>query len=218
VDRQYRWPVIALNAHDLIQAEHKFGAAFQFTPWALPVYSANKAFGSSDSSEGWVSRWIVVPFPNTFTGTEDRGLDNLLHTDSELRGITCKGIAGLPELIKRGRFQEPKSVQQAKTEFVAASDAVRSFITEYTTPDAEGFELRTELYQRYRVVVFSHGWKTLSAREFYQRVGQISGIVATHRDGYHGFKGIELKTDESAGSSAGLFEEPDAKKRAGTDA
>ena len=65
----------AITGGDTIQAEHKYGAAFDFSPWALPFYSTNKAFGSADSSEGWVARWVVVPFPTSFMGREDRTLD-----------------------------------------------------------------------------------------------------------------------------------------------
>ena len=41
-----------ITGHDGIQGEYKYGASFEFDPWALPFYSANKAFGSPDSSRG----------------------------------------------------------------------------------------------------------------------------------------------------------------------
>ena len=65
----------AITGGDTVQAETKYGKPFDFTPWALPIYSANKPFGSADSSEGWHARWVVVPFPNSFLGCEDRTLD-----------------------------------------------------------------------------------------------------------------------------------------------
>ena len=42
----------AITGGDSVQGEYKYGAAFDFTPWALPFYSVNKPFGSADSSEG----------------------------------------------------------------------------------------------------------------------------------------------------------------------
>ena len=36
----------AITGGDAIQGEYKYGAVFDFQPWALPFYSANKAFGS----------------------------------------------------------------------------------------------------------------------------------------------------------------------------
>ena len=47
-------------------------------------------------------RWVVVPFPNSFTGREDRDLDAELQTDAELRGVMARGIAALPALMARG--------------------------------------------------------------------------------------------------------------------
>ena len=48
------------------------------------------------------------------------------------------------------------------------------------------------LYHAYRQHTVIDGSKTLSAREFYQRIEQISGIVAAIRDRQHGFKGTQL--------------------------
>lgn len=196
----------AITGGDLIQGEYKHGAVFEFTPWALPIYSANKAFGSADSSEGWVSRWIVLPFPNTFSGTEDRGLDAALQSDSELQGIMAKGIAKLPELMRRGRFSQPRSLQEAKREFVTASDALRSYLDEHYEFGPDHWEPRTPMYLHYRRQTMSDGSKQLGKREFYQRVEQVAGIVPRkHPDGTRGYAGIRL-TAVSTAQTAGWDE------------
>ena len=102
----------AITGGDTVQAEYKYGAAFDFAPWALPFYSINKAFGSAHSSEGWVARWVVVPFPTSFIGCEDRTLDARLQSAAELRGIPRRGIEALPALMERGRFTEPESLRE----------------------------------------------------------------------------------------------------------
>jgi putative DNA primase/helicase len=195
----------AITGGDLIQGEFKYGAAFDFTPWALPIYSANKAFGSSDSSEGWWSRWVVVPFPNVFTGTENRQLDTWLQTDAELRGVMRKGIAALPALMARGRFVEPESMNEAKETFIAASDAVRAWIAEQCTLESDAWEPRTKLYDAYayRWQTAPDGSKTLSAREFYNRVEQIGGIVPATRKGIRGYKGIRLGAEAASQPAPG---------------
>jgi P4 family phage/plasmid primase-like protien len=116
----------AITGGDTVQAEHKYGAVFDFTPWALPIYSANKPFGSADSSEGWHARWVVVPFPNSFLHAEDRNLDAKLQTEAELRGVMARGIRALPALMTRGWLPEPESVTEAKEAFIVASDAIRA--------------------------------------------------------------------------------------------
>ena len=139
----------AITGGDTIQGEYKYGAAFDFTPWALPFYSVNKAFGSADSSEGWVKRWCVVPFPNCFSGKEDRGLDEKLSSESELRGILRRGVEALPALMARGRFIEPRSLIDAKAAFITASDAVRAWVDEHCVIESGAWIPRNDLYRKY---------------------------------------------------------------------
>ena len=196
----------AITGGDTIQGEHKYGAVFDFQPWALPVYSTNKAFGSADSSEGWVARWVVVPFPQSFIGREDRNLDARLHTDAELRGILRRAVEALPALMRRGRLPEPASVRAAKSAFVTASDAVRSWLDERCVLDPDQWTPRTHLYQDYRGHTSSDGGKQLSAREFYNRIEQVNGIWAAGRNGVRGFSGVRLL---GSGEAAGVAEVAD---------
>jgi putative DNA primase/helicase len=183
----------AITGGDQIQAEHKYGQPFDFTPWALPIYSANKPFGSADSSEGWHARWVIVPFPNTFLDEPDRGLDAVLCSEPELQGVMRRGIEALPRLMARGHLQAPASVADAKRKFIAASDAVRAWIDDSCdTTDPSAWSARANLYSAYRTHTFTDGSKTLSAREFYSRVAQIGGITP-RKNNVDGFTGIKLK-------------------------
>lgn len=184
----------SITGADEISGEHKYGASFDFRPWALPFYSANKAFGSPDSSEGWVARWVVVPFPTNFVGREDRGLDARLQTPAELRGILARGIKALPALMKRGRLPEPDSMREAKARFVTSSDVVRSWLDDQCALDIDAWTPRTDLYRAYRGHTASDGSKQLSGREFYNRIGQVNGIWEAGRQGTRGFKGVRLKS------------------------
>ncbi len=183
-----------ITGGDAIQAEHKYGAAFDFTPWATPIYSANKAFGSSDSSVGWTSRWVVIPFPNDFTNRPDRDLDAKLQAAGELRGILAKAVTRLPALMAAGKLPEPASIAQAKETFIRESDSIRSWIDENWVMESDAWIDRKMLYDAYRDSVDGTGAKLLSAREFYNRVSQMGGITERKRHGDRGFLGIRRKT------------------------
>lgn len=183
-----------ITGHDALQGEYKYGGTFNFSPWALPFYSANKAFGSPDSSEGWVARWVVVPFPHSFLGREDRTLDTRLTSESELRGILVKGVEALPALMARGNFTEPQSLADAKTAFVVASDAVRAWLDEHCVIEPGNWIPRTDLYKKYRWDSSLDGAKQLGAREFYNRVEQVGGVVTAIRKGTRGFGGVRMKS------------------------
>jgi P4 family phage/plasmid primase-like protien len=107
----------AITGQDQISAEHKGRDRFDFTPWAVPVFSANKIPASSDVTVGYLSRWLVVPFPNDFTGREDRTLDRRLQAKAELQGIAVKAMPALRRLMARGDFDLPESGRQARDEF-----------------------------------------------------------------------------------------------------
>ena len=181
----------AITGGDQIQGEHKYGAAFEFTPWALPIYSTNRAFGSSDSSEGWVARWVVVPFPAEFLGREDRNLDARLHTDSELAGIVRRGLAALPVLMARGRLPEPASVLAAKQQFVDASDTVRAWLAStYRIGSVGDWTSRRDIRNAYGRHCVAMGDKPITSQALYNRIEQIAGVTARTRQGDRGFTGI----------------------------
>src|ERR1700757_2111267 len=106
-------------------------------------------------------------------GKENRNLDAQLQTDDELQGVLARGIAALPALMERGRFTEPKSVREAKSQFISRSDALRSFLDEECKLGPDEWIAKTDLYQAYRRHAQDNGSKVMSNREFYSRVEQI---------------------------------------------
>lgn len=112
-------------------------------------------------------------------------------------GLQACGIKALP-VLALGYFLEPESVREAKAAFVAASDAVRAWVDEQCTLDFDSWTARTALYNAYQVHTINDASKLLSAREFYNRIEQINGIVATKRNGERGFHGIKLRVDPAA--------------------
>ena len=185
----------SITGNDTIQAERKFGQPFEFTPWALPVYSTNKPFGSADSSEGWSDRWIVIPFPRYFSDDDkDIHLDAKLQTTTELQGVMVKGVVALRDLMARGHLLIPPSVAEAKHQFILASDAVRAWIDGFCVIDPAAFTVRTDLFDAYQNDTLLDGTRQLSNREFYNRIEQIAGISSHKQHGVRGFKGIRLMT------------------------
>ena len=118
----------AITGGDLVQAEYKYGAAFDFTPWALPFYSINKPFGSADSLRGLGGPLVVVPFP---TVPRPRPGPRPRRDCSQGRAsrVVARGVEALPALMARGHCA-PGSLTAAKTAFIVASDAVRAWVDE----------------------------------------------------------------------------------------
>ena len=125
-------------------------------------------------------------------------MDAKLTCAAELQGILRRGIEALPALMRRGRFAEPGSLKEAKAAFVVASDAVRAWLDECCVLDFDAWTQRRTLYSAYGDHASHDGSKVLSAREFYNRMEQVSGIRRAVRSGDRGFAGVRLVQDEGA--------------------
>lgn len=181
-----------ITGGDAISAEHKGRDRFDFTPWAVPVFSANKVPASADTTVGYLSRWLVLPFPNDFTGREDRRLDGKLGTAAELRGIAARAIAALPALLERGDFADTESGRAAKDEFARRVDQVRTWLADCTdVADEHPWVARTELYESYKRWAARDGHKPVKASEFYDRIEGAGGVPAIVH-GTRGFKRIRV--------------------------
>lgn len=181
----------AITGGDTISAEHKGRDRFDFTPWAVPMFSANKIPASADTTTGYLSRWLVIPFPNDFTGREDRFLDGKLNDDGELRGIATRGVAALAGLLDRGDFILGQSARDARDEFTRRVDQVRSWLSECTEHTPEHWVYRTELYEEYKRWADRDGHRPVKASEFYDRLESAGAAPATVR-GKRGFKGVRV--------------------------
>lgn len=200
----------SITGEDQVQAERKGRDPFDFTPWAVPVFSANKVPPSADATVGYLSRWLIVNFPNSFAGREDRTLDERLTTPSELEGIAAKAVRHLVTLLERGRFDESStSAQEARREFVRRVDHVQTWLDDCTEVDREHWEPRSHLYQSYQRWCFEEGVRfPLKATDFYDRL--LSPANTTHpvqvakRRGARGFRGLRVvEGDQPAGPGPG---------------
>lgn len=199
----------AITGQDQISAEHKGRDRFDFTPWAVPVFSANEIPASADTTVGYLSRWLAIPFPRDFTGMEDRGLDAKLH--SELPGIAAKAIPALRRLMARGDFERPESGQKAFEEFARKVDQVRSWLGDCCEsipshphdPAVHPFIARTTVYEAYRRWCARDGHKALQASKFYDRLSG-AGATATAVRGVRGFRGIVVTDGAEVGRAAAL--------------
>lgn len=156
---------------DVIAAERKYGQPFEFTCRSTFVFAANEMPGTADVSEGYFSRWLVVPFVGYFpAGKADPHMRDRLR--AELPGVLVKAVASLRTLLDRGRFEPPASVDAATGEYRRRADPVRQFIAERVIPDPEARSHRTEVYADYLRWVEHNGHRPLAAGKFYDRFVQ----------------------------------------------
>lgn len=125
---------------DEIQAEYKHVNVFSFRPFCRLIFSTNHMPRSRDSSQSFFDRWLVVPFNQSFRGTDREILKEdliaRLTTRRELSGLLNRALAVLGSLAKRKRFLQPESTEAIAREFRSATDPLARWLDEYTVDDS----------------------------------------------------------------------------------
>jgi putative DNA primase/helicase len=181
---------------DEITAERKYRDMFSFRPFATLVFSANEAPASSDQSDAYFDRWIILPFERRFEGTpeQDPHLLTRLTAPSELEGFLARSVLALRDLMARGRFEVPGSVAEAGRLYRERIDTVSTFVEERCLIEAEARVSRTELYAAYRTWCTENGRIPVSQQVFGPRLRQDLGdrIDDVKSEGVRGWLGITI--------------------------
>jgi putative DNA primase/helicase len=118
-----------ITGGDVLTGERKYESSFDFVPFARLLFSANHPPRSSDSSQGFFDRWLVVPFARGFRGSEQEiprpVLDARLAAPPELSGVLNRALDALEAMERRGGgFTESASIRAAYAEFRDTTDPV----------------------------------------------------------------------------------------------
>lgn len=189
---------------DLMSAERKNGQPFTFRNKAFMIASFNKLPSSEDTTEGFLSRWIVLLFDVGYfpDGKADDSIEDKIGSPEELRGLLVKSVAGLQRVIGRHAFTQPESVRKATQEFRVSADSVRQFIQDELASSPRGFVTRPDLYERYEDWCRENARPIEPRREFYRRFREAANDVLgpgirEGKRGIEGFRGMKFQLPES---------------------
>ncbi len=164
------------------------------------VAAFNSLPRTADTTEGFFSRWVVVPFTAFFpAGVADPTLIGRLTAQSELQGLLRYAVGGLQQVMRRGRFSIPPSVERATTRFKMEADPMRAYVEERIGFEHSAFTPRTELYAAYSAYAVMNGMHQMAAARFYESFVTAatdmanSPITVVSRNGVRGFKGVFIK-------------------------
>jgi len=139
-----------LTGGDYVEAEAKFKDSFSFTNYAKFLFSANALPKASDDSYAFYRRWILISFPNTFTGKMcDPNLLEKLTTQEELSGFLNWAVEGLQRLLKNGDFSYGKTVEDVMEQYKTLSDPIYAYCTEFLKCQTGGHIIKANLYKHY---------------------------------------------------------------------
>ena len=184
---------------DTLTAERKHGQNFNFKNVAKIVAAFNKLPQSADTTEGFLSRWVVLPFIGYFPdGVADESVEAKLHAPEELQGLLVKAVYALRRLMERRTFPCPPSVEEATKKFRLEADPYRQFITEKLVAMPKGYIFRSELLRLWEAWASANGHPVGPARDLYSALrGAARDVLGAEikegkRGGLEGFHGIDV--------------------------
>lgn len=178
-----------MTGADLIHANRKYGAQFDFVNRALFVFSANELPTVGESSRAYAERVKPVHFPHSFAGHEDPSIETAIM--GELPGILNRLIAAHRRRVERGRMLDTDP--RVREQFEKASDKVRQFVDEAceVLPIETGKggsknateSQTTDLYRRFTEWAQDEGKQGLAKSKFRARLTNVPGVFESVSSG-----------------------------------
>ena len=195
----------AITGGDELQGERKFADAFEFTPFARLLFSANHPPRSSDASSAFFRRWLVLPFEQRFVeghgkAIPRRELDAMLSEPTELSGLLNKALDALPGLRERG-FSESVSTKAAMDEFRQTTDPLAVWLDRNTVGRPDAFVRQDTLCAMYNDDCTRRGRPTTTKQAFGRALIQLRPKLEKRQKTVNGvstwcYFGIGLLTPE----------------------
>jgi putative DNA primase/helicase len=181
----------AIVSGDVINAEHKHEAPFEFQPYATCWFATNHMPQTVDHSDAIYRRAVVIPFNRVFAEhQQDRGLTKALR--EELPGILNLALEAFGQVLDRGYFTISASCEAEKKKWQIENDQVQQFINECCQPDPLEKAETKELYRSYVAWVKESGIKhSYSKGNLSKRLKEL-GYSPGHSGSKRYIQGIKL--------------------------
>lgn len=134
---------LVVTAEHRVRARSPYKEPFEFFAIAGHVFLANKLPATSDQTDGFWRRFIVLPFTRVFLpGEEDPGIVEKVLQDRP--AIVAWILDGAVRILRQGRFTViPESTAKAKLEWQLDADVVRRFLAMATVDATDGTDMLT---------------------------------------------------------------------------
>jgi len=132
-----------LTGGDLIGFEYKNKNPFDEKNYAKIIIATNNLPTTTDKTEGFYRRWMIIDFPNKFSEKKDI-LAEIPEEEYGCLALKCSFI--LKELIENRAFTNEGSVEDRKEKYESKSNFIETFLREATTSDVNGYMEQEKKY------------------------------------------------------------------------
>jgi putative DNA primase/helicase len=152
---------------DSIRAEQKFKDQFSFVNRAKLLFSCNQIPKTSDVSDAFFRRWVIIIFPFKFEGKEEnKNLVNELVTMDELSGLFNVAVEKYKALQLHEDFTTNQSVDDVREMYTRLSDPIGSFILDKLSVMSDSYLPKEDVYAAFIDYCRMHKFPTMSEKMF----------------------------------------------------
>ena len=145
-----------------ISAEFKNKASFKMTSYAKVLIATNGIPRTTDHSDAWYSRSLIIDFKNQFP--EGKNPVDLV-PELEYENFCRKSLKILKELKERGSFIGEGNLEEKRKKYEDKSNPINKFLNEYVVEDIEGRIPMWEFKERLKGYCQSINQRELSNQE-----------------------------------------------------
>jgi len=127
-----------LTGNDTMEGRRLYETGFEFKNYAKLIYAANNLPGTTETTDAFFRRWVIVKFPYKFTdnpndGHKDKEPNKLdeLTTDEELAGFFNWALEGLQRVLDNGEFTKSSTIEETKERWMSQTNPIEMFLEKY---------------------------------------------------------------------------------------
>lgn len=118
-----------LTGGDSIDAEQKFKASFAFKNFAKIIASCNEVPETPDHTEAFYRRAVLINFPNSFEGKENRDLYNEIVTPENLKHFFLVCINAFKDALASNGLIRVQTTQEKRELYMSYSNSAFAFFS-----------------------------------------------------------------------------------------
>jgi putative DNA primase/helicase len=142
-----------LSGEDLFSFEAKGKDSLKDYNYAKLLISTNNLPETTDKTDGWYRRWVLIDFPNEFPEGRD-----ILATipDEEYSNFCKKSLKILKDLFEVGKFTNEGSIDERRNKYEEKSNPFDKFIKENCVLDPEMNIPKRDFFKQFTDYCISH--------------------------------------------------------------
>jgi putative DNA primase/helicase len=135
-----------LTGGDTVGFEYKNKNPFDEVNYAKILIATNNLPSTTDKTDGFYRRWMIIDFPNRFSEKKDILAEI---PEEEYNALALKCCFILKEVINARAFTNEGSIEDRMNKYEAKSNFLEKFIKEMTEENLNGYITKADFYKRF---------------------------------------------------------------------